>query len=88
MRRLFSQPICAYDKRNGLPSANQGVSKVEPRHGHAVRTLWLHPPSSSCPALSAHTEPISKDVVSLDEIFMIDISGYIRESVKSCATFV
>lgn len=24
--------------------ANQGLSKVESRHGHAVCSLWAHPP--------------------------------------------
>jgi len=57
---LISQPISAQDERNDPPSANQSVSKLEPRHGHAVCTFWVHPPTSHYPALSAEAEPISK----------------------------
>ena len=60
VRSLVSNSI--YDKkdRNGPPSANQVASKDEPRCGHAVCTLRVHPPTSPCPALSAHTEPKSQ----------------------------
>ena len=46
--------------RNGPPSANQVTSRDQPRRGHAVCTLWVHSPTSPCPALSAEAEPISK----------------------------
>ena len=42
------------------PSADQDLSSAEPRHGHAVCTLRVHPPTSPCPALSAVAEPISQ----------------------------
>ena len=39
VRSLVSNSIYAKKDRNGPPSANQGASKDEPRHGHAVGTL-------------------------------------------------
>ena len=36
-----SQPICAQEERNDPPSANQGLSKGVPRHGHAVFSTRL-----------------------------------------------
>ena len=52
-RRPLSKPICAKEERNGLPSADQGLSTAKPRSSHAVCTLQMHPPTSPCPALSA-----------------------------------
>jgi len=49
--------IYAKKDRNGPPSANQVSSKEEPRRGHAVCTLWVHPPTSPYLAVSAHAEP-------------------------------
>jgi len=46
VRSLVSNSIYAKKDRNGLPSANQVASKDEPRHGHAVCTLQVHPPIS------------------------------------------
>ena len=40
-------------KLMGPPSADQDLSTTELRHGHAVCTLRVHPPTSPCPALSA-----------------------------------
>ena len=71
MYSIHNAPIChtgtallgsIYTKkdRNGPPSANQVISRDKPRHGHAVCTLQLHPPTSPCPALIAEAEPISK----------------------------
>ena len=60
VRSLVSNSIYAKKDRNGPPSANQVTSKDEPRRGHAVCTLWVHPPTSPCPALSAHAEPMSQ----------------------------
>ena len=64
MRSLVSNSIYAKKDRNGPPSANQVASKDEPRLGHAVCTLRVHPPTSLCPALSAHAEPKSQGGVS------------------------
>jgi len=55
----FQLYLCQKD-RNGLLSANQVASKDEPRCGHAVCILWVHPPTSPYPALSADAESISK----------------------------
>ena len=60
VRLLVSNSIYAKKDRNGPPSANQVASKDEPRRGHAVCTLRVHPPTSPCPALSAHAEPKSQ----------------------------
>ena len=60
VRSLVSNSIYAKKDRNGPPSANQVASKDEPRRGHAVCTLWVHPPTSPSLALSAHTEPKSQ----------------------------
>ena len=59
-RQLLSDPIYAKNDGNGPPSVDQDLSTVEPRHGHAVGTLWMHPPTFPCPALSAVAEPISQ----------------------------
>ena len=53
-------------------------SKAEPRDSHAVCTLWVHPPTSSYPALQRSLQ----EVTSQDETFIPDISGYIWERVK------
>ena len=59
-RLLVSNSIYAKKDRNGLPSANQVISKDKPRCGHAVWTLRVQPPTSPSPALSAHAEPKSQ----------------------------
>ena len=59
-RRLLSDPVYAKNHGNGPPSADQDLSAAEPRHGHAVCTLRVHPTTSPCPALSAVAEPISQ----------------------------
>ena len=51
---------CTQSRCSGLPSSNQGLFKAEPRHGRAVCTLRMHPPTSPCPTLSAGAEPISQ----------------------------
>ena len=60
VRSLVSNSIYAKKDGNGPPSANQVASKHEPRRSHAVCTLRVHPPTSPCPALSAHAEPKSQ----------------------------
>ena len=57
VRQFVSKSVYAKKYRDGPFSANQGLSTSEPRHGHAVCTLWVHPPTSPCPTLSAHAEP-------------------------------
>ena len=44
MRSLVSNSIYAKKDRNCPPSVNQVPSRDEPRHGHAVYTLWVYPP--------------------------------------------
>ena len=48
-----SKSVYAKMDRNGPSSADQGLSTSKPSHGHAVCTLWVHPPTSPCPTLSA-----------------------------------
>ena len=57
---LHCNSIYAKKHRNGPSRANQVISGDKPRHVHAVCTLWMHPPTSPCPMLSAEAEPISK----------------------------
>ena len=54
------KPNHAQEERNNLPSANYGLSKAKPRHGHAVCTLQVHPPILPCPTLFANADFISK----------------------------
>ena len=63
MEALQAENTCFYlqKNRNGTPSANQVVTAAKAGCGHAVCTLQVHSPSSPCPALSAETEPISKE---------------------------
>jgi len=56
----YTITICTEEDSSGQPRANQGVSQAEPRDGHVVGTLQVHPPTSPCPTLSAEAEPISK----------------------------
>ena len=51
--RLFLKQMHAKEERNGPLSANQGLFIAKPRSSHAVCTLWVHPTTSPCPALSA-----------------------------------
>ena len=54
----FYKSIYAKKDRNGPSSANQFASKDEPRRGHAVCTLQMHPPTPPVPPfLHAHAEP-------------------------------
>ena len=64
MRSLVSNSVYAKKDRNGPPSANQVASKDEPRRGHAVCTLQVHPPTSPCPTLSPFPSSASLQSVS------------------------
>ena len=66
MRSLVSDSIYAKKDRNDPPSANQVVSRDETRHGHAVCTLWVHPPISPCPALLLMQNLSPKDIARSD----------------------
>ena len=52
VRPLVSNSIYAKKEGNGPPSANEVISTAEPRCSQVVHTLQVHPPTSSCPALS------------------------------------
>jgi len=43
-----------------LPVPNKSFLETSPDAAHAVCTLWVHPPISPIPTLSAEAEPISK----------------------------
>ena len=70
-----SHPFRAIEASNGSPNANQGFSKAEPRHSHAVCTTSL-PPFLLMLILS----PLL-GVTSQDEIFMPSAASFISESV-------
>jgi len=57
----------------------QGISKAEPRDNHAVCT---HPPILPFLLKQNYLQISLQEVISRDESFMPDISGYIRERVK------
>jgi len=46
--------------------------------------LWVHPPTSLCPALSAHAEPFQRTLleVTLCKSLMSSTDGYIQEHFK------
>ena len=56
VRPLFLSPFMP---KGGHPVPTKALS-TESRCGHAVCTLRVHTPTSPCPPLSAHAEPISK----------------------------
>ena len=84
-RTVFSTRLCIEDSSGPL-RANQGIFKAEPRDSHAVCTLWVHPhpPPPIPPFLLSRTylQRSLHEVMSRDESFMLDISGYIRERVN------
>ena len=75
VRRLFSHLFNAQEERNGPPSANQGLSKVEPRLGHA---LQVHQPTSP---------RLAKEYCQKWHL-MHSTDSYIRESVKRYLWFL
>ena len=86
--RLLSNSIQTKEKRNGPPSANQVVSKDEPRRSHVVCTLRVYPPTSPYPALSAEAEPTSKGYYQMwhhgAESLMMGISAMGPKESKKC----
>jgi len=69
VKSLVSNSIYAKKDRNDPPSANQVTSKDEPRCGHAVCTLWVHPKGAPNPTLS---------------FFMMNISAMGPEEFNAC----
>ena len=65
VRAVFSKPICANKARIGPPSANQGISTDSHNSQHVQITLWVTPPTSPCPILSADAEPARKRAVTI-----------------------
>jgi len=66
VRLLVSNSIYTKKDRNGPPSANQVISKDEPRHGQAVCILWVHPPTSPVPPLLLTQNLSPKDIAGSD----------------------
>lgn len=56
VRQLVSRSIYG---RNGLPSANQGLSIAESRHGHAFVTVQVN----LLPSPYMHTRPSFRNIV-------------------------
>jgi len=50
----------------GPPSANKVVSTTKPRHGHAVFTLQVHPPTSPIPPFLLKQNLSPKDIARSD----------------------
>ena len=66
VRSLVSNPIYAKKDRNGPPSPNQVVSIYKPIRGHVICTLWVHPPTSTYPALLLKQNLSPKDIAGSD----------------------
>ena len=49
----------------GPPSANHGLFNAKPSSHHVHVTLQVTPPTSPCPTLSAHAEPVHNLVESI-----------------------
>ena len=58
VRMIDSNSIHAKRDKNGPPIATHVVSIANPRCSHSI--LWVHPPTSPYPTISAEVEPISK----------------------------
>ena len=56
MRVAFSMPIHAARARIGPHGPNHGTLIAKPSNHHVHVTLWVTPPTSSCPTLSADAE--------------------------------
>jgi len=65
VKLLVSKSIYAKKARNGPPGANQGLSTIEPRRGHAVCTLWGHLHISYCSTPSAPKDIARSDIMKL-----------------------
>jgi len=66
VRSLVSNSIYPKKDRHGPPSANQVASKDEPRHSHAVCTLWAHPPTPPVPPFLLTQNLSLKDIAKSD----------------------
>ena len=66
-------------------AANQDIPKAESRDGHAVRTLWAHPPTHPYPALSAEAN-LSPKVIAGSDITRVSTKSYklSQSPVSSC----
>jgi len=73
VRLLASNYIYAKKDRNGPPNAYQVASKEEPRRGHAVCTLGVHPPPHVPPFLLTQKLPISMFSSRLQKLFLLKI---------------
>ena len=56
MRVAFSKPAHAARMRIDPPNANHGFFTAKPSSCHLHVTLWVTPPTSPCPTLSADAE--------------------------------
>jgi len=74
VRSLVSNSIYAKNDRNGPPSANQVTSKDKPRRGHAVCTLWVHPPTSPCLPPFLLTQNLSPKDIAGSDIMKLKVS--------------
>ena len=80
MRGLLSQPICAREGKNGLPSTNCEHSTAELGHGHTFFSLTVN---HTAPTVrpSAHAEP--QKVVAGSDITRWKFHGYVNEKLRA-----
>jgi len=62
---------------SGPPRAIQGISKVEPRDGHPICILQVHPPTSLCPPFLLKQNLSPKNIAGSD-ITRSGIRSYIH----------
>ena len=60
LRVVFCKPVHAVRARGGPPGTNHGPFTAKPSCHHVYVTLWVTPPTSPCPTLSADAEPARK----------------------------
>ena len=60
VRVVLSQPVHVVRLRDGPSGPNHGPSTAKPSSHHVHVTLWVTPPTSFCPTLSADAEPVRK----------------------------
>ena len=60
VKGVFSTTVCARKQTNGPPGIDQGFSTSSCNRCHALSARAVHPPTSTCPTLSASAEPIFK----------------------------
>jgi len=73
VRSLVSTSIYAKKDRMALPVPTKSLLRDEPRCGHAVCTLWVHPPTSPVPPFLL-TQNLSPKGIAGSDIMKLKVS--------------